>query len=84
MLAMKDSMMNKARGMHPSLAFMLGSGIPDASTTGVDPRQLPFADISPQLRDQRQQLASQVPSGNNPFSLATAINSLQRQANTPR
>lgn len=72
------------RGMTPdSLAFFLGSQIPAAEGTGIDPRRLPFNDVSPQLRDQRQRLAGQVPQ-NNPFSLAGAMEQLQRQANTPK
>jgi len=81
-----------ANMLPPSLAFLANggnpSGIPQAQTDPnqpgfVNPRHLPFNDIPPQLRDQRQQLAAQVPQSN-PFSLAGAMEQLQAQANTPR
>jgi len=79
----KDQIGSGVRSMTPdSLAFFLGSQIP-GTQPGIDPRRLPFADVSPQLRDQRQRLMGQVPQ-NNPFSLAEAMKHLQVQANTPK
>jgi hypothetical protein len=77
----KDAIGGGIRSMTPdSLAFLLGSQIPAASTTGIDPRRLPFNDVSPQLRDQRQfSLAN--PPQNNPFSVLGAAGQLQRNAN---
>lgn len=75
---------NGMRAMTPnSLAFMAPSGIPGAETTGIDPRRLPFSDISPQLRDQRQHSLANPPQ-NNAFSIFGAIDALNRQANTQR
>jgi hypothetical protein len=76
----------RAREMTPeSLAFYMGLSpqIPPAESTGIDPRRLPFNDISPQLRDQRQR-QFQNPQQNTPFSLAGLINQLHAQTNTPR
>lgn len=67
----------------PSLAFMLGSQIPPAASTGIDPRRLPFNDVSPQLRDQRQ-LSLANPPQQNPFSVFGAIDQLNRNSNTLR
>lgn len=67
----------------PSLAFLMGSQIPGAVQTGIDPRRLPFADVSPQLRDQRQHSLANPPQSN-PFSIFGAIDALQRQANTSK
>jgi|COG998Drversion2_1049125.scaffolds.fasta_scaffold1841988_1 hypothetical protein len=77
----KDAIGSGIRSITPaSLAFMLGSQIPAASTTGIDPRRLPFNNISPQLRDQRQYSLAN-PTQNNPFSVFGAAGQLQRNAN---
>lgn len=72
-----NAMRRGANAVTPSsLAFMIPSGIPGAETTGIDPRRLPFADVSPQLRDQRQfSLAN--PPQQNAFSLQGAIDNLR-------
>jgi len=77
----KDKVGEALRGMTPdSLAFFLGSQIPSAQGTGIDPRRLPFNDVSPQLRDQRQQSLAN-PQQQNPFSIFGAINALNANAN---
>ena len=67
----------------PSLAFLMGSQIPGAVQTGIDPRRLPFADVSPQLRDQRQYSLAN-PAQNNPFSIFGAVDQLRQNANTAK
>lgn len=66
-----------------SLAFLLSNqtrGIPDVPA-GFDQRRLPFADVSPLLRDQRQHQLLYPPQ-NNPFSASLAETLLNRRANT--
>lgn len=78
---------NMKRGVQnrlpPSLAFFLGSQIPGAVQTGIDPRRLPFADMSPQLRDQRQYSLANPPQ-NNPFGVFGAADLLRQNANTAK
>lgn len=77
----KDAAMGGLRQMAPgSLAFFLGSGIPPVPAD-FDRRRLPFSDVSPLLRDQRQRQSLAVPQ-NNPFSIFGAVDMLNRNANT--
>lgn len=80
----KDTVGKGLRAITPdSLAFLLASQIPPAESTGIDPRRLQFSDISPQLRDQRQQSLAN-PAQNNAFSVFGAYDALNRNVRTPR
>lgn len=81
---------NMGRGVQnalpPSLAFFMGSqvdGGPRMNPNAIDPRRLPFSDVSPQLRDQRQHSLAN-PGQHNPFSVFGAIDTLNRQTNTQK
>ena len=83
LIDIQDSLSRGARAMTPdSLAFYLGFQDINPAPAGFDRRRLPFGDISPQLRDQRQ--ASLAMPQNTPFSAMQAANLLQRQANLPK
>lgn len=80
---LKNMLMQGVRGVTPnSLAFMLPSQIPPVPQN-MDPRRIPFNDVSPQLRDQRQ-LSLANPSQHNPFSAFGAVANVRNNANTPK
>lgn len=65
-----------------ALEFFLGSQIPPTQP-GIDPRQIPFNDVSPELRDQRQRQFLN-PGQNTPFSIAGGAARVRQNANTPK